>query len=321
VKQLNRLAYLLAALLLTYAAYQLPGLLPGDYVTAMYAGSEGGLDAEQLQALRDRHAEQAGFLDYLGQLATLDWGHSLAHHEPVSRLIFAALPWTLLLMGCAHLLSTILGFIAGVEAAWRRGSRLEKVGVGGMTILQGVPPIGSGVLLLMIFSYQLGWLPAAGGMTPYVTLDPAARLLDLLQHLALPLLTLLLAFLPGHFLLARASMVLVLQQPFMEVAQAKGLSALRVRYCHGARNVLLPMTTNFGLRLASMMTGALVVETLFAYPGLGTLLFNAIAMRDLPLIQGIVLFSVLAVLAVNLVLDLLYARLDPRTKKEDAHVR
>ena len=181
--------------------------------------------------------------------------------------------------------------------------------------LQGVPEIGSGVLLLMLFSYQLGWLPAAGGMTLYAELGPGARLLDLLRHLALPLLTLMLAYFPGNFLLARASMVLVLKQPFLETARAKGLPPARIRYHHGARNVLLPMATRFGLRLASMITGALVVETIFAYPGLGTLLFNAIAMRDLPLIQGIVLFSALAVLGINLALDLLYGRLDPRIKE------
>ena len=109
-------------------------------------------------------------------------------------------------------------------------------------------------------------------------------------------------------------MVMVLREQFIETARAKGLPSLRIRYAHAARNALLPMVTRFGLRIAFMVTGALVVETIYAYPGLGTLLFNAIAMRDLPLIQGIVLFSSLMVLFVNLALEFIYGWIDPRVK-------
>ncbi|MFH1122905.1 MAG: ABC transporter permease [Pseudomonadota bacterium] len=136
----------------------------------------------------------------------------------------------------------------------------------------------------------------------------------MIRHLALPLATLFLAYFPGNFLLTRGSMVMVLKEQFIETARAKGLSSLRIRYAHAARNALLPMVTRFGLRIAFMVTGALVVETVYAYPGLGTLLFNAIAMRDLPLIQGIVLFSSLMVLLVNLALEFIYGWIDPRVK-------
>lgn len=308
------LAYFLAALAMVYLSYRLPGWLPGDFVTAMFADSHVALGHEQEAALRDRLQAGAGFGAYLIALARLDWGASYALHVPVSQLILDALPWTLLLMGSAHVLATVLGFVAGVEAAWRRGGRIERVGVGGMTVLQGVPEIGTGVLLLMVFAYHLGWLPAGGGATLYVEYGFAEQVLDVLRHLALPLATLLLAWFPGNFLLARASMVLVLGQSFLDTARAKGLPPGRVRYAHAARNVLLPMATRFGLRFAFMVTGALVVETIFSYPGLGTLLFNAIGARDLPLIQGIVLFSALAVLGVNLLLEGVYGRLDPRVR-------
>jgi len=308
------LAYFLAALVMVYLSYRLPGWLPGDFVTAMYADSHVALGQEQEAALRERLQDGAGFGAYLLALGRLDWGTSYALRVPVSDLILDALPWTLLLMGSAHVLATVLGFIAGVEAAWRRGGRIERAGVGSMTVLQGVPEIGTGVLLLMLFAYHLGWLPAGGGATLYVDYGFAEQVLDLLRHLALPLATLLLAWFPGNFLLARASMVLVLGQSFLDTARAKGLPPVRVRYAHAARNVLLPMATRFGLRFAFMVTGALVVETIFSYPGLGTLLFNAIGARDLPLIQGIVLFSSLAVLGVNLLLEGVYGRLDPRVR-------
>jgi len=273
-------AYLIAALVLIYLSYRLPTLLPGDFVTAMYASSHVTLTAEQDAQLKAWYQGPSGFGAYVAGLARLDWGYSFAFLTPVSRLILEALPWTLLLVGTAHLLSMAGGFVAGVEAAWRRGGRLEKA-------------------------------------TVYAGLSLGPWLADVLHHLALPLATLVLAYLPGNFLLTRASMVMVLGEPFIQTARAKGLSALRVRYAHAARNALLPMVVRLALRIAFMVTGAMVVETIHSYPGLGTLLFNAIAKRDLPLIQGIVLFSSLMVLAVNLALDMVCGLIDPRA----AHAR
>jgi peptide/nickel transport system permease protein len=167
---------------------------------------------------------------------------------------------------------------------------------------------------LVIFALYLQWFPAAGAETAYARLTWGAWLVDVARHLALPLATLILAYFPGNFLLTRGSMLLVLKEPFIQTARAKGLPPWRVRYAHAARNALLPVVTRFGLRLAFMVTGALVVETIYSYPGLGTLLFKALGSRDLPLIQGIVLFSSLVVLAVNMGLEIVYCRLDPRIR-------
>jgi len=306
--------YLAAGLVLIYLSYSLPRLLPGDFVTAMYASSHVTLNEQQEAELKAYYTQRQGFPSYLGKLLSLDWGYSYAFLTPVSSLILGALPWTLLLMGSAHLLAMVLGFVAGVEAAWRRGSAAEKVGVGSMTVLEGVPEIGSGVILLLVFALYLGWFPAAGAETVYAQQNLGQRLADIALHLVLPLATLVLAYFPGNFLLARGSLVMVLKAEFVQTARAKGLPPRRVRYAHAARNALLPMVTRFGLRLAFMITGALVVETIHSYPGLGTLLFNAIAVRDLPLIQGIVLFASLLMLAVNLGLEFVYGLLDPRLK-------
>jgi peptide/nickel transport system permease protein len=308
------LAYSLAALVMIYASYSVPRWLPGDFVTAMYSSSHVTLNAEQEAGLRAYFTQPQGFGRYLIDFFTLNWGYSYAFMTPISELISEALPWTLLLLGSAHLLSMVFGFLAGVEAACRRGGFVEKTGIGSMTILEGVPEIGSAVILLLIFALHLGWLPAAGGETAYVKQSAGQWILDVMHHLALPLLTLFLAYFPGNFLLTRGSMVMVLKEQFIETARAKGLPSLRIRYAHAARNALLPMATRFGLRIAFMVTGALVVETIYAYPGLGTLLFNAIAMRDLPLIQGIVLLSSLMVLFVNLALEFVYGWIDPRVK-------
>ena len=310
------LAFGLTALVMIYLSYSLPRLLPGDFVTAMYSCSEVTLTAEQEAQIRAYYTQNQNFFDYLKKLATFDWGFSYAFLSPVSELILEALPWSLLLLGLAHLISMGLGFVGGAEAAWRRGKGLEKGLVSIATVLQGMPEISTGVILLAIFALNLQWFPAAGAETAYAQISFGERLVDAARHLVLPLATLILAYLPGNFLLTRNSMVMVIGQPYITTARAKGLPPVRIRYAHAARNALLPLVTRFGLRLAFMITGALVVETIFSYPGLGTLLFNAIGMRDLPLITGIVLVSSLLVLAVNFALDLLYRFIDPRI--EDA---
>lgn len=305
-------AYLFAGVIMIYASYSLPRLLPGDFVTAMYSSSHVTLTADQEKEIKAYYSQQEGFGRYLLDLLTFKWGYSYAFLTPISDLILEALPWTLLLLGSAHFISMFFGFIAGVEAAWRRGGCLEKVGVGSMILLEGMPEIATGVALLLIFALNLRWFPASGAETAYALHSPIGWARDLARHLILPLSTLVLAYFPGNFLLTRGSMVMVLREQFVEIARAKGLPPARIRYAHAARNALLPMVTRFGLRIAFMVTGALVVETIYSYPGLGTLLFNAIAVRDLPLIQGIVLFSSLIVLFINLALEYVYGWIDPR---------
>ena len=307
----------LAALAMIYLSYSLPRLLPGDFVTAMYSSSHVTLTAEQEAELRAYYTEEPGFGRYLVKLASLDWGYSYAFLTPVSALFFGALPWTLLLLGTAHVISMLVGFVTGVEAAWRRDSHLERSMVGGMTVLEGVPEISTGVILLVVFALHLGWFPAAGAETAYAEVSLLSRLADVGHHLALPLATLVLAYFPGNFLLTRNSMVMVIKQSYITTARAKGLPARRIRYAHAARNALLPLVTRFGLRLAFMITGALVVERIHSYPGLGTLLFNAIQARDLPVIQAVVLASSLMVLTIILGLEMIYRIIDPRI--EHAH--
>jgi len=307
----------LAALAMIYLSYILPRLLPGDFVTTMYSSSHVTLTAEQETELRAYYSEEPGFGRYLVKLFRLDWGYSYAFLTPVSTIFFEALPWSLLLLGMANIISMIIGFVTGVEAAWRRDSRLEKGMVGGMTFIEGIPEISTGVILLVVFALNLQWFPAAGAETAYAEVSLCGRLADVGQHLALPLATLVLAYFPGNFLLTRNSMMMVIKAAFVTTARAKGLPARRVRYAHAARNALLPLVTRFGLRLAFMVTGALVVETIFSYPGLGTLLFNAIQARDLPVIQAVVLVSSLMVLIIILGLEIVYRMIDPRI--EHAH--
>lgn len=303
-----------AALVLICLSYFLPRSLPGDFVIAMDASSHVSLSQEQEVQIRKHYPASEGFGSYIGRLLILDWGKSYALGEPVLSLILRALPWTLLLAGGAHLMGSLLGFVAGVEAAWRRGTKMEKALVGFMGVLEGIPEMAIGVVLLASFAFYLNWLPAGGAQSPYAFLSLEGQVIDIARHLLLPMSALILAYFPGNFLLARNSMIMVLGEEFILTARAKGLPEKRVRYHHAARNALLPVVTRFGLRLGFMVTGVVVVETIFSYPGIGTLLFNAIRTRDVPLVEGIVLFSSLVILGVNLALELFYRRIDPRSR-------
>ena len=304
--------FLVAVIILTWFSYILPRFLPGDFVTAAYSTSQVTLTAELETALRNYYGQDEGFGQYLSRVIRFDWGYSYVFETPVSVLFFGALPWTILLMGMAHVISMLMGFVAGVEAAWRRNSSFEKGMVGGMTVLEGIPEICSGVILLFVFALQLQWFPAAGAETAYAEKNFLAYVVDVGHHLVLPLCTLVLAYFPGNFLLTRNSMMMVIMADYIKTARAKGLPPLRIRYVHAARNALLPVVTRFGMRLAFMITGALVVEKINSYPGVGTLLYNAISARDLPVIQSVVLMSSVIILAIFFALEFVYRIIDPR---------
>ncbi len=305
-------AFLAAALVLIYVSFVLPRLLPGDFITAMYSSSHVVLSAEQEKQLRAELGSDTSFGRYLIRLFTLDWGYSRALQAPVSSIVLAALPWTVLLVAGSQAISFLLGFVMGVEGGWRRGSPVDRGLLGSMAVLEGIPEICTGVLLLAVFSYSLGWFPAAGAETAYTEMSFWGKLKDVAWHLALPMVTLTAAYVPGNYLLVRNSMVLTLGERFIVTAAAKGLTSRRIRYAHAARNALLPLVTRLGIRLAFVVTGAVVVETIFSYPGLGSQLYNAIEQRDLPLIRGIVLIASLLILSVNCALEYVYCLIDPR---------
>lgn len=305
-------AFLAAALVLIYLSFVLPRLLPGDFITAMYSSSHVVLSTEQEEELRAEFGADRSFGSYLIRLLRLDWGYSYAFRAPVSKIVLEALPWTILLVVSSQVISFLLGFILGVEGGWRRGTPVDRGLLGSMAVLEGIPEICTGVLLLAVFSYSLGWFPAAGAETAYAHMSLWAKLKDIAWHLAMPMLTLTAAYVPGNYLLVRNSMVLTLGERFIVTAAAKGLTERRIRYAHAARNALLPLVTRIGIRLAFVVTGAVVVETIFSYPGLGSQLHNAIEMRDLPLIRAIVLVASLMVLGANFTLEFIYRVIDPR---------
>lgn len=302
--------------------FLLPRAMPGDPLLALVDPESDAFIADgdaraQLAAYYglDRPLWQQ-YLGYLGNLARGDLGWSISFNAPVTELIAAHLPWTLLLMVPSILLASLISLLAGAHAGWARGSKGDRGLLVAFLTLDTVPVFLVGAMLLVLFSVRLDWLPLAGARTPFGTYSsPGEEMADILAHLVLPMATLVLSMAGRNFLLMRNSMVTVLGEEFMLVARGKGLPEPALKYRHGVRNAMLPVFTRFAMHMGAAITGVVLVETLFAYPGMGRLMFNAVAMRDYPVLEGCFLVAGVAMVLANLAADLSYVWLDPRTRR------
>lgn len=309
-------------LLVVWAActlnFALPHLAPGDPIDYRFAGEANALSDEGREALRAEYGIDGPLVDQYGRywadLAGGDLGTSLIHNRPVTDVLAARLPWTLALVGLAGLLSAVIGTVLGVLAAQRRGRRRDLALVSGLLALDAMPGFWVGMLLIAVFSVQLGWLPSFGAV-PLDGVGGIAWLVEVARRLVLPLATITLATVGGTFLLARASMAATLGQPYVLMAEAKGVPRRGIVYRHALRNALLPVSTNVLLGFGLLLSGAVVVETVFSYPGLGRVVYEAVIARDYPLLRGAFLFITLGVVIVNVLADVLYPLLDPRVRR------
>ncbi|SEQ48745.1 peptide/nickel transport system permease protein [Devosia sp. YR412] len=258
--------------------------------------------------------------DYFAALLRGDMGRSIFQNQAVSEIILGRLGATIELAVVALILATLIGLTLGVVAAIRQGSWIDTVTMLFAQIGVSMPVYWLGLLLMLLFAVQLGWLPAIGRGVPLpeallaaVTGRPQV-LWDSLTHLALPALALAANSAAIISRLVRASMLEVLREDFVRTAYSKGLRQGRVVVRHALRNALLPVLSVIGLRFGALLGGAVLTESIFAWPGLGQLTIAAISQRDLPLIQGIVLTFAIVFALVNLVVDLLYAAVDPRIR-------
>jgi peptide/nickel transport system permease protein len=313
------LNYLIALAAIFSLNFILPRLMPGDPLHAIY-GDEALVamtDEMEAQLIRQFSLDKSWWDQlraYILGLLQGDLGFSYYYREQVSQVIMGALPWTLLLTGLALIIATTIGLILGIESGYKRGSTLDRCLVAGLMFLGGFPDFFIGILLLLIFAVSLDFLPLSGATSPYAGYEGLAYILDIFKHLALPLASMVLVQLGGIFLLTRNTILTLLGESFILTARAKGCPDSCIKYAHAGRNSLLPVTTATGLRIPHLITGALFIEIVFSYPGVGSLLNTAISARDYPLIQGILLIVTLTVLTANFLVDLLYMRLDPRVR-------
>jgi peptide/nickel transport system permease protein len=287
----------------------------GDAVDA-YLLSIGGGDATVAQSLRQSYGLDQSMMArlwlYLSSLARFDFGWSVAFGRPVLNLILERLPNTLLLMGSATALAFGLGSVLGIIAGAKPESARDRVLSTVSLIIYAIPSFWLGLVLSIVFAVQLRWLPTSGIETIASGKTGFARALDIARHLVLPVGALALIYMALFLRVMRAGMAETWPQDFVLFARSKGLSRTRIELRHVARNALLPLVTMLGLQSAAMLGGSVVIESIFAIPGFGRLAQEAVSGRDSPLLMGIIVVSAVLVICVNLVVDLVYAILDPR---------
>jgi peptide/nickel transport system permease protein len=279
------------------------------------AGSTGHATPEYVAELRrafglDRPLWEQ-FAIFVWRLVRLDLGYSFVHRQPVGALVLERLGPTVLLMATAIALAIALGVVAGVTAARRPRSWLDTLISVGALLVYATPAFWLGLMLIVLFSVRLDLLPS-GGMEDVRGLLGMRRTLDILRHLVLPAVTLALFYVAVYTRLMRAAMLEVAQLEYVTTARAKGLSETAVVWKHAARNALLPVVTLAGLQFGHLLGGSVLIETVFGWPGLGRLVFDALLQRDLNLLLGILFVSSVVVVLANLAVDLLYGLLDPR---------
>ena len=313
--------YLLAAWASLTMTFVIPRMMPGDPTTTLFARFKGKLGPEALEALR----EALGFteaplwrqyLEYLGNVAQGEFGISIKFYPtPVSEVIAHGLMWTLFLTGMAVMFSFVLGSLLGVVVAWKRGGRLDTVVPPALVFLGSFPYFWLSMALLFLFGFSLGWFPIRHAHAPH--LEPAFDFRFLgsaFRHAILPAFTIILASVGAWTLDMRNTMMGVLDQDYIKLARAKGLSSRRIMFRYAARNALLPNITGFGMALGFVLSGSILTEVVFAYPGQGYLLLQAVQSQDYPLLQGLFLTITIAVLGANWLVDVAYTWLDPRTR-------
>lgn len=304
----------LAALTVNFG---LPYVAPGNPLRYQLGQAVESLSEEQRAELLETYGLNQPihdqYIDYLFGIAQGELGTSVMHGQPVSDILLQRLPWTLLLVGSALVLSTVVGTLLGGLSAWREGDRTDAALMTSHVTAESAPAFWVGMLLISVFVSWLGWFPSYGVSSVNADGSLVGSILSIAIHLALPLLTLTVARVGGIYLIARGSVLTTLGEDFLLFSRAKGLSDRDVLFRHALPNSLLPIYTRFTLQLGSVVGGAVVVETVFSYPGLGLLIYDAAIARDYPLLQGAFLVLTVTVIAANIIADLTYPFLDPRT--------
>ncbi|WP_439656935.1 ABC transporter permease [Lentzea sp. HUAS TT2] len=322
---LRKVAFYLAALWAAVTLnFVIPRLLPGNPVDILMAKLQqrgGSVDPAARQAYETllgtggRESFAAEYLAYLGNLLRGELGVSVsAFPAKVTDVIGASLPWTVVLVGLATLISFVLGIGLGALVGWRRGTWLDSL-VPATTMLSAVPYFWLALILVALLSSGLGWFPLNGGYD--VVLDPGWSpefLGSALYHGILPALTIVVSSVGGWLLGMRNMMVSAMSEDYVLTARAKGLTGSRVMVRYAARNAVLPSVAGFAISLGFVVSGSIVTEQVFSYPGIGSKLLQAVQNNDYALMQGIFLVITIAVLGANLVVDLLYGLIDARTR-------
>ncbi len=301
--------------------FLIPRLAPGNPAEALIARFQGRLRPEALHSLEiefgiSNQSLWVQYLQYLNNLAHGNLGVSITYFPtPVSTVISQDIPWTLTLIGLSTIISFILGTLIGIFLAWRRGTTLDSTIPPILTFFSAIPYFWLALLSLYILAYTLNWFNGGYDISTTVGLN-GPFIISAIQHGILPALTIVVSSIAGWLLGMRNTMITTLSEDYVLMAEAKGLPQRRVMFNYAARNAILPNITGLAINLGFVVGGALLVEIVFSYPGVGFALLQAVQNSDYALMQGLFLIIAIAVLAANFLADIVNAALDPRVRQE-----
>lgn len=299
----------------------LPRMMPGNPADIMFAKFKGQLDPASMEAMKKAFGLTdkpiiIQYFEYLKGLFTGQWGLSFGNYPtPVIDIIKSSLPWTIGLVGLATILAVCIGTAAGIYISWKRQGLLDNTLPLLTMAIQALPYFWVALLFLFIFGFKLNWFPMNHGYDD--GLVPGfnwAFISSVMYHGFLPGVTILLGSLSGWLVGMRNNMINTLGEDYVVFAEAKGVSTSRLMFTYAARNAILPQLTSFAIAIGNVVSGSILTEQVFSYPGIGGQLTNGVLQEDYPLIQASFLLIAVAVLVANLVVDLLYSRLDPRVR-------
>ncbi|GAA2057475.1 ABC transporter permease [Leifsonia soli] len=313
--------YLITAWAAISLNFLLPRIMPGSPADALIAKFHGKLSPDAIQALRVLFGQSDAslwqqYLDYWKNLFTGNFGTSYAYYPtPVADVLASSIGWTLVLITVCTVLGFLIGTGLGMIVGWKRGSWLDGL-IPFTTLLSSIPYFWFAICVVLIFSIVLHWFPLSGGYSVTETIGWNLGFIGSATYYAvLPALTIVVASIGGWLIGMRNMMVTTLSEDYVRLAEAKGLPKRRVMFSYAARNAILPSFSSFAMSLGFVVGGSIVTEVVFNYPGIGTVLFKAAQAQDYPLMQGIFLVITITVLVANLLADLMYVFLDPRTRE------
>ena len=314
--------YLVAFFVAITVNFALPRMMPGDPFEIMFASAQGKILPEQIPALKAQYGFVDGpwYVQYIGYIKSIfkwDLGPSvLLFPTPVTEVLSYALPWTLFIAGVSALISIATGTLLGVYAAYHRGGWFDSFFSPSFLVMGAFPAVVVSMLIFYIFGLILEWFPVAYGYNPDLEAGWSLQYIgSVLYHAILPITSMVLVSIGGWLFGMRNSMINLLGEDFITMAKAKGLPEKRIMFHYAARNAILPVVTQISMAIAFIAGGALFVEIVFNYPGLGNLMLKGVQARDYPMIQALMLIIVVCVLSANFIADLLYLWLDPRLRK------
>jgi peptide/nickel transport system permease protein len=319
----RRLAFFLATLWAAITLnFLIPRLMPGNAAVSMMAQYRGRLNPAALHALEiafgvnTHESLLAAYFTYLGNIVHGHFGTSLTFFpDAVSHQVLQALPWTLALVGVTTILAFVLGTLIGLVAAWRRGGFLDGVLPPVFVITSAFPYFWLALLAIWLFAIKLGWLPESGGYDVKTNVAWSSAFVgDALKHAILPALTILVTSIGAWILTMRNNTIAVLTEDYVRMARAKGLKPWRIMWTYAGRNAILPNLTGFAMSLGFVVSGAILVEFVFNYPGVGWMFLQSVENQDYALMQALFLMIVVTVLLAILAADAATAILDPRTR-------